>query len=333
MFLRRRSRLRALGVAAVAALALTACGQGNINTAGSGGNGNGSGSGGGSATPCGQVNIAVNPWVGYEADAYVVGTLAKQKLGCTVSYKNLSEQVSWEGFASGTVDVVLENWGHQDLVQKYIKQQHVAEVAGQTGNIGVIGWFVPPWLAKAHPDVLNWKNLNKYASKFATSESGGKGQLLDGDPSYVTNDAALVQNLHLNFKVVYAGSEAALIQAFRQAQQHHTWMIGYFYSPQWFLSEVPLKQVQLPPYKPGCDTVASKVACGYPLYHLDKIVSTKFAQSGSPAYKLVKNFHWTNDQQNIVAKYIAEDGMSPTAAAEKWIKANPKLVAAWLKGT
>ncbi|MFD8388736.1 hypothetical protein ACFV2N_05870, partial [Streptomyces sp. NPDC059680] len=31
-----------------------------------------------------------------------------------------------------------------------------------------------------------------------------KGQLLVGDPSYVTNDAALVKNLTLNFKVVYA---------------------------------------------------------------------------------------------------------------------------------
>lgn len=317
--------MRLLGVAAaVVALALSACGSGNINTSGGG-------NGGSSSTPCGQFNIAVNPWVGYEADAYVVGTVAKQKLGCTVAYKNLSEQVSWEGFAGGTVDVILENWGHQDLVQKYIKQQKVAQVAGLTGNIGVIGWFVPPWLAKAYPDVLNYKNLNKYASKFATSESGGKGQLLDGDPSYVTNDAALVQNLGLNFKVVYAGSEAALIQAFRQAEQNHTWLLGYFYSPQWFLSEVPLKQVKLPPYKTGCDAVPSKVACGYPKYNLDKIVSTKFAQSGSPAYKLVKNFHWTNADQNIVAKYIAQDGMSPQAAAEKWIKANPSKVAAWVK--
>ena len=39
---------------------------------------------------------------------------------------------------------------------------------------------------------------------FKTSESGGKGQLLDGDPSFVTNDEALVKNLKLNYKVVYA---------------------------------------------------------------------------------------------------------------------------------
>ena len=84
-----------------------------------------------------------------------------------------------------------------------------------TGNEGIIGWYVPPWMAQKYPDITNWKNLNKYASMFKTSESGGKGQLLDGDPSYVTNDEALVKNLHLNYKVVVGGSEAALIQSFQ----------------------------------------------------------------------------------------------------------------------
>ena len=70
-------------------------------------------------------------------------------------------------------------------------------------------------MAQKYPDITNWKNLNKYASMFKTSESGGKGQLLDGDPSYVTNDEALVKNLNLNYKVVVGGSEAALIQSFR----------------------------------------------------------------------------------------------------------------------
>ena len=71
-------------------------------------------------------------------------------------------------------------------------------------------------MAKKYPDITDWKNLNKYADLFKTSESGGKGQLLDGDPAFVTNDEALVKNLNLNYKVVFAGSEAALIQAFRR---------------------------------------------------------------------------------------------------------------------
>jgi glycine betaine/proline transport system substrate-binding protein len=277
--------------------------------------------------------MAVNPWVGYEASAYVVGQVAETQLGCTVNYKDLKEEISWQGFSTGDVDVVIENWGHPDLEKKYIDQQGVAVDLGSQGNQGVIGWYVPPWLAKEHPDVLDWDNLNDYASDFATAETGDKGQLLDGDPSYVTNDEALVKNLGLNFEVVYAGSEAALIQAFRKAEENKEFLIGYFYEPQWFLSEVPLVKVNLPPYKDGCDQPPSATDCDYPPYPLNKVASKEFMDSGSPAATLVQNFKWTNDDQNEVAKMIAGDGMDPADAAQKWIDDNQDTVDQWLQGT
>lgn len=269
--------------------------------------------------------------MGYEANAAVVAYVAENDLGCKVTKKDLKEEIAWQGFGTGEVDAVIENWGHDDLKKKYITDQKTAVEVGPTGNEGLIGWYVPPWLAKAHPDITDWNNLDKYASEFKTSESGGKGQLLDGDPSFVTNDEALVKNLKLDFKVVYAGSETALIQAFRKAEKNKEWVIGYFYEPQWFMAEVPLVKVKLPEYKTGCDADLEKVACDYPVYKLDKIVSAKFAKSGSPAYDLVKNFTWTNDDQNTVAKYIAEDKMTPEAAAKKWVDANKAKVDAWIK--
>ena len=72
---------------------------------------------GGSKAPCGTVNLAVNPWVGYEADAAVVSYILTNQLGYTVTKKNIVEQVSWQGFETGEVDevweaVVLERLGH-----------------------------------------------------------------------------------------------------------------------------------------------------------------------------------------------------------------------------
>jgi glycine betaine/proline transport system substrate-binding protein len=283
-----------------------------------------------SNTPCGEVNIAVNNWVGYEADAFVVGQLAQKKLGCIVNYVYVDEQISWQGFASGQVDAVLENWGHPELIDLYVKKLHVAQDAGSIGITGQIGWYVPPWMKKKYPDITSWKSLNKYSKMFKTSESGGKGQLLDGDPGFVTNDEALVKNLKLNYKVVFAGSEAALIQAFRAGEEQKKPVIGYFYSPQWFLSEVPLVKVHLPKYKSGCDADPAKVNCDYPDYPLHKIVSDQFAKSDSTGYRLIKNFTWSDHDQNLVAKYITADGMSPEDAAQKWIDANPDKVKAWL---
>ncbi|MEV0900837.1 ABC transporter substrate-binding protein [Actinoplanes sp. NPDC049802] len=315
---------RITAAAAITALALTACGGEKVGeTAAAPGASAG-------APACGSFNLAVNPWVGYEATAAVIAYVAEKDLGCTVTKKDLKEEIAWQGFGTGEVDAIVENWGHDDLKKKYIDEQKTAVAAGSTGNKGIIGWYVPPWMAEKYPDILDHKNLNKYASQFKTSESGDKGQLLDGDPSFVTNDEALVKNLKLNYKVVYAGSETALITAFRQAEAKKTPLIGYFYEPQWFLAEVPLKKVSLPPYTAGCDADAAKVACDYPEYDLDKIVSKKFADANGPAYQLVKNFSWTNEDQNTVAKYIAQDKMSAADAAEKWVEANPDKVKAWL---
>jgi glycine betaine/proline transport system substrate-binding protein len=281
-------------------------------------------------TPCGTVNVAINPWVGYEADAAVVSYVAKNKLGCTVVERRITEEESWKGFENGTVDVILETWGHDILKKEYIDQRQLAVEDGVTGNKGVIGWYVPPWMVKEYPDITDWRSLNKYASLFKTAQTGDLGQLLDGDPSYVTNDEALVRNLKLNFKVVYAGSEDALISAFRLAEQQHKPMLGYFYQPQWFLSEVELAHIPLPPYRPGCDVDPKAVACDYQPYDLDKIVSKKFADSNSPAATLVKNFHWTDADQNAVARDIAQNKLSPADAAKNWVNAHPDGWQPWL---
>ncbi|MGI5405391.1 ABC transporter substrate-binding protein [Streptomyces chartreusis] len=320
----QRARRWRSGAAATAALglALTACSGAKVGE-------DNAGAGGGPGE-CGTFNLAVSPWVGYEANAAVIAHVAQKELGCKVVQKDLKAEIGWQGFESGEVDAIVENWGHDDLKKKYITQQKTAVNLGPTGNKGIIGWYIPPWIAKQYPDITDWRNLDKYAAKFKTSESGSKGQLLDGDPSYQTNDEALVKNLKLDFKVVYAGSETALLQAFRDAEKNKKWVIGYFYEPQWLFSEVPLVHIDLPKHTAGCDADPAKVACDYPVFDLDKIVSTSFAKSGSPAYDLVKNFTWTNDDQNTVAKYIALDKMTPEAAAKKWVEAHPDKVKAWL---
>jgi len=318
--------LRALAGGIAVGISVAGCGGATVGQASSEDSAAADGS-------CGTVNIAINPWVGYEANAAVIAHIAEEELGCTVVKKDLKEEVAWQGFATGEVDAIVENWGHQDLKAKYIEEQAVAVDLGPTGNQGIIGWYVPPWMAEEYPDITNWESLNGYAEMFRTSESGAQGQFLAGDPAFVTNDEALVKNLGLNYKVVYAGSEAALIQAFRTAEQNRTPMLGYFYEPQWFISEIPLKHVSLPAYTDKCDADPAAVACDYPPYVLDKVVSKEFADANGPALQLIKNFTWTNEDQNLVAKWIAVDKMAPEDAAAKWVQENSAAWQAWLPTT
>ncbi|MEV4188163.1 ABC transporter substrate-binding protein [Streptosporangium canum] len=277
----------------------------------------------------GTVKIAINGWAGYEASAAVLGRLLEQELGYEVRRVELNEAESWEGLEKGTVDVIVENWGREAEKKTYIEEKKVAVSAGRNGNKGVIGWYVPQWMADRYPDITDWRKLNKYAHLFKTDKSGNFGQLLDGDASYVTNDEALVRNLGLDYKVVYAGSEKALIKAAKLATRRRTPLLMYFYEPQWLFTQIKLAKINLPPYAIGCDADAAKVACDYPPYLLDKIVSRRFADTGGRAYELVRNFTWTNDQQNAVADDMT-GGLSADQAARKWIEANKIVWKDWL---
>jgi glycine betaine/proline transport system substrate-binding protein len=283
-----------------------------------------------STASCGTVTLNEASWVGSTANVYVVKNVLESKLGCKINITHIDEIPVYAALQQGKVDAVLEDWQHVAQYKQYEQQLKVAQDAGSNGVTGHIGWYVPTYVVQQHPEMKTWKGLQKDWALFKTAESGGKGELLDGDPSYVTADEPLISNLKLNLKVVYAGGEASQITQVKQAYAQKKPILFYWYTPQWLNAELKLTEVMLPPRTTGCDAVASKTDCAYPSYDLRKVISTKFAKSGSPAVNVIKKFSWTAQDQNAVAVMIAGKKMKPDDAAKKWIAANPNKVKAWL---
>jgi glycine betaine/proline transport system substrate-binding protein len=282
-----------------------------------------------SKADCGTVTLNENSWVGSTANVYVVKNVLESKLKCDVKITQIAEIPVYQALSTGKVDAVLEDWQHVDQYKQYEQKLKTAQDAGSNGVTGHIGWYVPSYVVQQHPELKTWKGLQKDWALFKTAESGGKGELLDGDPSYVTNDASLIDTLKLNLKVVYAGGEASQITQVKQAYAQKKPILFYWYTPQWLNAALKLTEVKLPPRTNGCDTNLKKVSCAYPSYDLRKVISTKFAKSGSPAVNVIKKFKWTAQDQNTVAVMIAGKKMKPDDAAKKWISANAAKVKAW----
>lgn len=277
------------------------------------------------------VTLSVQSWVGAQANTAVAEYLLEHELDYRVDNVQVDEIPAWDALSQGRVDAIMEDWGHPDQEERYIKDKKTIVPGGDLGVDGHIGWYVPKYLADEHPDITNWKNLNKYADIFRTAESGSKGQLLDGSPSYITNDKALVSNLKLDFQVVFAGSEAAQITQIRQFHKAKKPFLTYWYTPQWLLEEVPMVEVKLPEYSDECAAQAPEdIDCAYPTTPLQKYLNADFAESGGDAAELLKNFSWTDKDQSEVALLIAGEGLSPEEAAERWVEENPQVWKEWL---
>ncbi|MFI1257221.1 ABC transporter substrate-binding protein [Streptomyces netropsis] len=280
------------------------------------------------------VTLSVQSWVGARANTAVAQYLLEHELGYRVDTVQVDEVPAWDALSQGRVDAIMEDWGHPDQEQRYVKDKKTIASGGDLGVTGHIGWFVPKYFADAHPDVLDWRNLNKYASQLRTGESGGKGQLLDGSPSYITNDKALVKNLNLDYQVVFAGSEAAQITQIKQFAKKKQPFLTYWYEPQWLFNEVPMVEVKLPKYTDACAEKGTAdpetIDCAYPTSSLKKYFNAEFTEKGGKAARFLKNFSWSKKDQNEVSQMIAEDKLPAEEAAKRWVQRHPDVWKAWL---
>jgi len=295
-----------------------------------------------SSAKCGTVTLDENAWAGATANVYVVKYVLEHNYGCTINIEKLPESTPlYQAMADGKVDAVLEDWGNTKLKVNshfFTKDKSIIDL-GSNGVIGHIGWFIPTYLMKQHPEFKTWKGLKGKESVFKTADSSpNAGTFLGGDPSYVQKDAQLIKELGLNLRFVSVGAEPVQVARWTQAYKQKKPVLFYWYTPQYLNTAYQLSEIKLPPRGKNCvDSYSPKLGsnwsiyrCAYGLTIIDKAMTTKFANSGSPAVALIKRWKWTANDQNYVANLIAGKHVDPDKAAEQWVKANPAKVNAWL---
>jgi glycine betaine/proline transport system substrate-binding protein len=326
----KRTRRRAFFAIAIAATAvLAACSNvssSSTSSAGAGGVPDNSGT---------TVDLAVSPWVGSAANVAVAKLLLEQKLGYAVKTTQIDEYAQFPALSNGDLDATLEVWpsGHAKDYSKYIQSNNGVVDGGLTGVTGQIGWWIPTYMLTDHPELASWEGLQADAGLFKTAESGSAGQILDGDPSFVTFDQPIADNLGLDLKVVYAGSEAAELSALDAAYQKQDPILLYFWTPHWAQQKYDLTMITLPDVTSACNNAAAndatKYACGYPQDDLYKAFSDKLQTKAPAAFALLSAMKYSNDDQNGIGLDIS-NGMKPDAAAQKWIDANPTVWQPWV---
>lgn len=291
------------------------------------------------AAQCGSepIVIAVNPWVGAEANANVAKVLMEQHMGCTVELQEVNESAQFPGMADGTIDATLEVWpsGHFDDRENYIEGAGTVVDGGELGIIGNIGWFMPSYVLDQDPGFATWEGFQENADAFATAETGDKGRFLGADTTYSIYDEAIIESLGLDLEVVYSGSEAASLAALDKAVTNQEPILMYWWTPQWANAKYDLVEVGLPAFDEECEQIAADdpkavgYDCDYAEDVLYKAFSAELGTKDPAAFAFLSSFQWSEEDQNGVALEIQE-GTDGEEAAQNWIDANEAVWSAWL---
>src|SRR5579862_1976597 len=276
------------------------------------------------------ITLANNSWEGSVANNVVAQYVIEKNLGYNVNLLTIDEIPAWPAMVQGKVSAVVEVWGHSPLYAQYVKGNHKVVDAGLEGPGGNIGWYVPTYLMQQHPELKTWKGVQKDWKLFVTPQSSPQGQFLDGSPSYVTNDQALVKNLKINLKVVFAGTEAAQLTEIESDYKAKKPVLFYWYTPQYQNAIYKFSQVSLPAWTTACAKLKpAAINCSYPPYHLYKVMAANLPTQAPTVANFIRRFNWTSDDQNSVSYDLAVKHMSDSAAAA-FVNSHQALVKSWL---
>jgi glycine betaine/proline transport system substrate-binding protein len=254
-----------------------------------------------------------------------------------VELVEVDEFAQFPAMSSGELDATLEVWpsGHAEDRATYIDGDGTVVDMGELGVVGNIGWFVPSYVIDAHPEIATYEGLNDNAALFATAETGDKGQLLDGDPSFTSYDSEIVKSLGLDYQVVVAGSEPALISELDAAYQQEEPILLYWYTPLWANQIYDMTEVQLPEVTSACNDAAANndgvgYACDYATDNLFKAAAADLQGRSAEAFAFIQAMQYDNASQEEIAYAIDEGGKTPAEAAQAWVDANQDVWQPWV---
>ena len=224
-----------------------------------------------SAADCGAVTIASMNWQSAEVLANVDKFILNKGFGCTADIITGDTVPTITSMAEkGEPDVAPEGWVDllPQVVSNGVKEGRLVEGATALTDGAIQGWYIPQYVADAHPDVKTIPDVLKHPELFPAPEDPSKGAVFNGPQGWGGTVAtaqffkAYDGDKH-NFTLVDTGSAAGLDGSIAKAYEHKQGWVGYYWSPTSLLGKY--KMVRLGFGMPStdaaewkrCNTVAS----------------------------------------------------------------------------
>ena len=278
------------------------------------------------------IRIPTHNWSSQIVGAHIVGKIL-EKQGFNVEYVQSDSQVVYTSMCEGDVDLVHEVWQGAFGVafEKVVDQGCVIDAATHTAKTREEWWY-PEYVEEICPGLPDWEALNACAEKFATAETAPKGRFLAGPVDWLKHDDERVAGLGVNFKVVNAGSAAALWAELKSASERKAPIVLFNWTPNFIEAQYEGKFIEFPEFADECLSDPSwginkekTYDCGNPKGGYLKIgISKQFKETNPDAFDIVKEIDFTNADIALMAKLVDVDELEPVAAADKWMAENSK---------
>src|SRR6218665_680433 len=191
------------------------------------------------AAECGDVSIAEMNWASAGVAAQVDKFVLENGYGCTVTLVTGDTMPTFTSMnEKAEPDVAPELWVNavRTPLDAAIKEGRLIEAAPLLSEGGVEGWWIPQFLADAHPDIKTVQDALKHPELFPAPEDPSKGAVHNCPSGW--NCQVSTDNLYkaleaekAGFELIDTGSAAGLDGSIANAFEKKNRWPGDFWGP------------------------------------------------------------------------------------------------------
>lgn len=294
---------------------------------------------------CGNVTVAELNWASASIIAHIDRTVLEAGFGCDVelipgdTLSTLNSMLN-----RGEPDVSPETWinSARDLLDAAAARRDLHYLAPALADGGVEGWWIPAYVAEAHPEIETVADALRRPDLFPAPD--GTGAALYGCPqgwSCAVSTANLFEAYEAKakgFDLIEPESGAALEASIARAFEHRQGWLGYYWAPTAALGRYDLVKLNFDaPYDDelwhNCiidpDCAAPRITA-WPRSEVYTVVTDSFARRASGANRYLSTRTFSNDVLNEILAWQADHEASAEKAARHFFETYPELWRSWL---
>lgn len=298
------------------------------------------------AAECGEVSIAEMNWASAGVAAWVDKYILENGYGCTVTLVTGDTMPTFTSMnEKAQPDMAPELWVNavRTPLDAAIKEGRLIEAAPLLSEGGVEGWWIPKFLADAHPDIKTVQDALKHPELFPAPEDPSKAAVINCPSGW--NCQVSTANLYkalgaekLGFELVDTGSAAGLDGSISNAFEKKSGWLGYYWAPTAILGKYQMTRLSfgVEHNKADWDACTAVPDCpdpkvnSYPTSDVYTVVTKAFSEKAGVAMDYVKTRKWDNGTVNQVLAWMTDNQGTNEDAAKHFLETYPDMWTKWV---
>lgn len=285
---------------------------------------------------CGEVTITEMNWASAAVVTAVSKFLMEQGYGCKVTVVPSSTNPAITSIAeTGKPDIATELWINTAAAYpKLVEEGKVVTLAKVLSDGGVEAWWIPAYLAEAHPELKTIDGV-----KANPELVGGRfHNCPEGWACRVVNDNLKVAHdlEGAGLEVFDHGSGETLATSIASAYTDKKPWFGYYWAPTSVLGKYPMVMVDIGPHNAETHACNKDKDCGkpgksaYPASDVVTAATTDFLKRQPEIGELMKKVSFTNAQMGAILAWQEDNKASAEEAAVYFLTNYKDVWSGWI---